>query len=363
MERKLSRQDFVKLSGAAAGSVLSGGLLCSCTTSQMNLLPIKGPIHYARLSANKIQSPENFGLTGCYTGIWMGNYACVGQHKQIDSYEEMVGKKPTIFKIPYRAQPAFTGTQVDAAIYERNRNYQMLEEVARKGVIPFITYDMRIGESQKSGHEMVIQGKFDKEISVTAQWLKRFGESYNGFFIRTMREMNLRVWPWSKNTKKFKKAWQHIWQIFDAEGANLYATWVFNPYVNSKGDGIGTQYYPGDQYVDWIGFNGYNFDGQGSWAERQSITSIFSFASNKYYRIHKTKPQMICETGMDRLAYKHEWVKRGLTSMKKNLPAIKGVFFITEIGATIKLKTLIHALTLHLKHWLLIENRSQTHIL
>ena len=62
----------------------------------------------------------------------MGHYARVGQDKQIDSYEEMVGKRPSFFMIPYRAHVVFTGTQIDALICPRNRNYQMLEEVAKK---------------------------------------------------------------------------------------------------------------------------------------------------------------------------------------------------------------------------------------
>ncbi len=161
----------------------------------------------------------------------MGHYARVGQDKQIDSYEEMVGKRPSFFMIPYRAHVVFTGTQIDALICPRNRNYQMLEEVAKKRVIPFISYNMRIGKSPKSGRNKLIKGEFDEEITASAQWLKRYGESYGGFFIRTMREMNLSNWPWSGDPNIFKKAWQHIWNIFEAEGANQYATWVFNPSV------------------------------------------------------------------------------------------------------------------------------------
>jgi len=144
-----------------------------------------------------------------------------------------------------------------------------------------------------------------------------------------MREMNLiHTWPWAGNPNKFRKAWKHIWSIFENEGTNEYATWVFNPYVGQTiRHGTGNRYYPGDQYVDWIGFNGYNWDGQGSWSSRSSLKYLFSYPSKVYHNKHSTKPQMICETGMDNLRYKPRWVASGLGSMKSQLPGIKGVSF------------------------------------
>jgi len=55
-------------------------------------------------------------------------------------------------------------------------------------------------------------------------------------------------------------AWQHIWNIFQAEGANKYAIWLWAP---NRVDNLSkhtpplSHFYPGDQYVDWVGVDAY----------------------------------------------------------------------------------------------------------
>jgi beta-mannanase len=70
--------------------------------------------------------------------------------------------------------------------------------------------------------------------------------------------------PWHSDPKTFKKAWQHIWEKFEEAGANRYATWVWSPDAPDIGAPTNYRlsenpewYYPGDDYVDWIGWSAY----------------------------------------------------------------------------------------------------------
>ncbi|MDX3074937.1 glycoside hydrolase family 26 protein [Streptomyces sp. MI02-7b] len=73
-------------------------------------------------------------------------------------------------------------------------------------------------------------------------------------------EMNGHWYPWgTKNATpaQFVKAWRHIHDIFQDEGATN-VIWVWSPnVVNPVPDVALKPYWPGDAYVDWVGVVGY----------------------------------------------------------------------------------------------------------
>ncbi|MFF7210405.1 glycoside hydrolase family 26 protein [Streptomyces sp. NPDC008238] len=73
-------------------------------------------------------------------------------------------------------------------------------------------------------------------------------------------EMNGHWYPWgTKDTTpaQFVKAWRHIHDIFQDEGATN-VIWVWSPnVVNPVPDVALKPYWPGDAYVDWVGVVGY----------------------------------------------------------------------------------------------------------
>ena len=79
------------------------------------------------------------------------------------------------------------------------------------------------------GPKEIAQGQHDGYIKKFAQGAAEFGKEYGGFFFTTMEEMNGNWFSWGKNSN-FIPAWRHIWQIFEDQGANQYATWVWALY-------------------------------------------------------------------------------------------------------------------------------------
>lgn len=342
----ITRNQFLNLTMYGSLAAVVWAYLSGCAPSRLTaediekykaIRPQSEIVHYPKLSGQKIQSPEHYGLEGCMIGYWFGK---VNARRWIRKVEKMVGHKPSFLYIDYGNSriPSrgihYRDPKIDQ--YSDTVCYHMSSAV-EKGVIPFVSYDARYKGSEKQRskfgnvRDQVISGKHDKAISEVAQIFRRFGDENGGFFIRTMREMNLgKVWPWAGSPKKFKRAWTHIWNIFDGEGANEYATWVWNPYVgNHKLRRYAKLYYPGDKYVDWIGFNGYNWEGQ-RWrsATRTSISNLFLTAYKEY--IGKNKPMMIAETGMDNRSHKPDWVLHAFETTKNKMPGIKGLAWWSE---------------------------------
>lgn len=78
-------------------------------------------------------------------------------------------------------------------------------------------------------------------------------------------------------------AWQHIWSVFQAQGAtNVIFVW------SPSGVTAGTGYYPGKQFVDWVGIDRYDFT---SVPFAQTYTT--PYAQLAVY----DQPIMIAETG------------------------------------------------------------------
>lgn len=88
--------------------------------------------------------------------------------------------------------------------------------------------------------------------------------------IRLNHEMNGNWYPWSEvdwegkpvngnNRGDYVKMWRHVHDIFEAEGANEYVVWLWAPNRVNRipSQPAPAEFYPGDEYVDWIGISGY----------------------------------------------------------------------------------------------------------
>jgi hypothetical protein len=119
----------------------------------------------------------------------------------------------------------------------------------------------------------------------------------NGYpiFIRLGSEMNINQGgsyggTWASNPTDFINAWKHIVDIFRSEGVTN-VQWVWNPNCVDIGPHHWTEYYPGDDYVDWVGIDLYQFYDASEpatlmgiyddYASRKPV-GIFEYASNSY---------------------------------------------------------------------------------
>jgi hypothetical protein len=137
----------------------------------------------------------------------------------------------------------------------------------------------------------IAAGTEDTYIRTVANECKAFGYP---IYMRFGGEMNINQGmpgegTWASNPADFVAAWKHIVDIFRAQGVTN-VIWVWNPNYDESGPHHFTEYYPGDDYVDWIGIDMYQFsDSVDPDAEMAVIYNVYG----------NRKPVSICEWGVN----------------------------------------------------------------
>lgn len=215
---------------------------------------------------------------------------------------------------------------------------ESVQNIYKAGVIPSIRilpwsgYDKN---DTKYPLYKIARGDFDKELKQWARDLKKCGIPV---LIDFAAEPNGDWFPWcgklNGGNKKdsygdknefdgpevFRDAYRHLINIFRDEDANK-VTWVFH--VNAVGsisdDWNKIQnYYPGDDYIDWIGFSAY---GPQRWGE--SFTRLLDIIQPGYMELCELsadKPLAVLEFGVaDYLPNvdKSQWIQSALYTVQQ----------------------------------------------
>jgi endoglucanase len=196
------------------------------------------------------------------------------------------------------------------------------------GYIPLVTWETWMNGVGYSLDD-IVNGVHDSMIRSRAQSSASIGQK---FFLRWGHEMNGNWYPWDGShnganaaaTAKYIAAYRHIHDLFVAAGGTN-ALWVFSPNVDSvPGDAWNqwSNYYPGDGYVDWMAFDGYNWGTVQAGSSWRTFTDI---AGTIYSGLAaKGKPIMIPETACTELGGdKAAWISAILPALKGSYPALK----------------------------------------
>jgi Glycosyl hydrolase family 26 len=150
-----------------------------------------------------------------------------------------------------------------------NHYHGAFDDIAKHGMGKLEQWDVENGRIPLVGwgctnSDSIIKGSLDAIIRQTAQKMKAFGHD---FFMRYCWEMDGdRKQGTVKGPQKFIAAWQHMYRLFAEEQADN-VIWVWTPNAAgfkdgrkyTGGDPPGPYFYPGDDYVDWIASDGYNW--------------------------------------------------------------------------------------------------------
>ena len=167
----------------------------------------------------------------------------------------------------------------------------------------------------------IANGDWDPYISEWARQVKNVGEP---MFVRFGNEMNGDWIPWcdwffSKDADLYVQAWQRIHKIFKEQGVDN-AIFVWNPHDRSFPDfkwNSAELYYPGEEYVDWVGLTGYN-NGTGYYGETwRNFNEIYQSIYNEYLLKYPGKPFMITEFSSSELGGdKADWINQTMTTLR-----------------------------------------------
>lgn len=182
------------------------------------------------------------------------------------------------------------------------------------GRIPMISWDGTYTSD-------IIDGSQDDLIKARADAVKALGHKV---FIRFFWEMDgVKKAPLVGSPSDFIAAWRRIHAFFERRGATN-AVWVWCPNAWGFENGEAPKYYPGDDVVDWICADGYNWSPGRPWEEWRPFAQIFA-AFYDWGLAKGSKPMMVGETGAQEAAKagkKADWIYYARTRLKDTLPWI-----------------------------------------
>jgi hypothetical protein len=169
---------------------------------------------------------------------------------------ELAGKTPTIIKVTSGwPMPFDGGMDTPSAKVE----IDMIHSALGTTVIPMLEWEANTNVTTKD----IASGKFDQYIIQFARDVKQYGKPV---FIRLIcGEFNGNWWQHCSpkanpnlTSTDFVSSWRRVVDIFRQEGATNVA-WVWTPVAPTPSnidwgwDRDWQSYYPGDEYVDWVG--------------------------------------------------------------------------------------------------------------
>lgn len=225
-------------------------------------------------------SPSSSLKYGAYVGDGIDNLT------QVNAFESLTGKNLDVILV----YQAWEGGWKDF-------QSQWVTNAYANGSIPMITWEpwnYSFGVNQPNYRlSRITNGYFDTHIINYARAAKNTGKE---IYLRPMHEMNGNWYPWSESANgnqpgDYVRAWKHMVDIFRREGAtNVKYVWC--PNVTYSGSTPLSGLFPGDDYVDFVCMDGYNWGNtNGGW---QSFSTIFSVTYNQITAM-SSKPVIIGE--------------------------------------------------------------------
>ncbi len=184
---------------------------------------------------------------------------------------------------------------------------RLVDSIHRMGSVPMITwepwvvdFDERLRPNLPSRAEReyatlrsIAKGDYDFYI---VPWAKAAAAYHRPIFLRFAHEMNDPYrYPWGPQNGNrpddFVAAWRHVHLIFQKMSATN-VLWVWSPHISMPWF---EYYYPGPEYVDWIGVGVLNYGNVASWSRWWSFHQILEKAYPVLLKLNK--PIMVCEFG------------------------------------------------------------------
>ncbi|CAF4257634.1 unnamed protein product, partial [Rotaria sordida] len=110
--------------------------------------------------------------------------------------------------------------------------------------------------------------------------------------------MNGNWYPWSMGStpQDFIETWRHIHDIFTNKSLNsTRLQWIWCVNNADVGSYTAEHYWVGENYIDWMGIDGYNFGRSQSWSSWLSPSQVFDNMIIRLQNLSATKPICINE--------------------------------------------------------------------
>lgn len=207
-----------------------------------------------------------------------------------------------------------------------------VNEVRTRGAMPMISWDPWAGKIDDRDWSLatINGGRYDEYLR---KWTRDVAEWGHPLYVRPMYEMNGWWNSWSpglngNTTDEFVRAWRRIVDIGREEGATNIR-WVWSPNIDNGNPRLSSyaSVYPGDDYVDWAGLDGFNWGTSRLTAHWRDLSETFRASVDKIRRV-TPKPLMIAETSSSEMGGdKARWITTGFAQVLSDFPDVKAVIW------------------------------------
>lgn len=227
-----------------------------------------------------------------------GGPDATGEHRAVT---EAVGRSPAV-------EMWFVDFASPPPIHE-------LETVRARGAEPVVTWEpwRALGDGdydrQEFSLDQIAAGVHDDHLYRWADELRDWGGTVH---LRFAHEANGDWYPWSPAggtpPETYIAAWRHVHDLFEVKQAyNVQWIWAVN--VRHEGSSPIGGLYPGDEYVDVIGVDGYNWGTSQQWSRWQTPEEIFGSTLEEVGRLAPGRPVVITEVASAEAGgLKAEWI-------------------------------------------------------
>lgn len=309
-------------------------------------LPIRLLVGIALLAGQAVRaaSPLSVPSTGIYLGVWADPSLAGGQEKAIEIRE---GSSPNginrsfALHLDYYAWTDLSQELDGSGVFHPDP--QLLGDISH-GRVPVISWACdSSGMNTNSDH--VIAGGDPGEDAVITATAKALAQYPGPVLLRWMWEFNdlanhqdclgyTSGTPTQQVYSDFIGAWRHIWQLFQSAGAtNVVFLWNAAHYDADGNADDPHGFYPGNNYVDWIGIDTYQR------SETETFDDDFGlFYSDFTTSRFESKPLMVGENGAQNFVQNNselQWTYlQGLLSdvQANRYPLLKAYDYFDSVG-------------------------------
>jgi len=218
---------------------------------------------------------------------------------------------------------------------------RMVETIDRMGSVPMITWEpwvtdfdpqLRrnlppVAEREYASLASIGRGEYDFYVS---EWAREAARFKKPILLRFAHEMNDPYrYPWGPQNgnrpEDFIAAWKHVHLVFQKMGASN-VLWVWSPHISMPWF---EYYYPGPQWVDWIGVGILNYGDVASWSRWWSFHQILEKAYPALVKLDK--PIMVSEFGtLTSGGDATEWYRQAFYHLDHTYPRVRSVIFFNQ---------------------------------
>lgn len=178
----------------------------------------------------------------------------------------------------------------------------------------------------------IVSGSADAYLKAYAEGVKSYGKEV---WLRPFHEANGDWYDWgiaksgAGNTNQtLIDAWKHVVTIFRELGVTN-VKWVWTTNATNSGSATYTGWFPGDDWVDMVSIDGYNWGTAQSWSSWQSFTQVFTPAYTAL-AVSK-KPLFIAEfSSSEQGGNKAQWITDMFRDIPSKFPRIFALMWFSQ---------------------------------